>query len=122
MSTTGANIVRIYDVLLGTFPDNPTDQAIDELQGEILSALETAQPRGVILDISGVRTMDSFFARNISETAQMVDLMGGSTIVVGMRPAVAITAAELGYYLDEVEKARSTDHALEMLGVSRTPR
>jgi hypothetical protein len=72
----------------------------------------------VILDISEVTTLDSFFARVISETAGMVELMGGRAIVVGMRPSVAITAAELGFGLDSVDTARSTDHALLMLGVT----
>jgi rsbT antagonist protein RsbS len=118
MSTGNANIVRIYDVLLGTFPDNPTDAVVDEFQERILSEMESEQPEGIILDVSNVELMDSFFARHISETAQMIDLMGGTTVIAGMRPEVAVTAAELGYQLDEVEIARTTDHALEMLGVS----
>ncbi|UWG49163.1 The STAS (sulfate Transporter and Anti-Sigma factor antagonist) domain (plasmid) [Halanaeroarchaeum sp. HSR-CO] len=111
-------MVRIYDILLGTFPNNPRDQAIDELQEALLEEMEKSRPEGVILDISGVELMDSFFARHISETAQLVELMGGKTVIAGMRPEVAITAAELGYGLTEVETARSTDQALEILGVS----
>ena len=118
MSTTSGNVVRIHDILLGTFPDNPTDQAVDELQEEILEEMETAQPDGVILDVSGVGLMDSFFARHISETAQMIDLMGGQTVIAGIRPEVAITAVELGYHLDGIETARSTDTAFELLGVN----
>jgi len=105
-------------VLIATFPGRPTDQAVDELQQDVLDRMETADPRGVVLDISAVTTLDSFFARVISETASMVELMGGAAIVVGMRPSVAITAAELGFGLESVETARSTDHALSMLGIS----
>jgi rsbT antagonist protein RsbS len=118
MSTTSGNVVRIHDILLGTFPDNPTDQAIDELQQEILEEMETAQPDGVIVDLAGVGLMDSFFARHISETAQMIELMGGQTVIAGIRPEVAITAVELGYHLDGIETARSTDTAFELQGVN----
>jgi rsbT antagonist protein RsbS len=121
MSAGNAHVVRIYDVLLGTFPDDPTDPVVDELQEAILTEMETAPPEGVILDVSSVQLMDSFFARHISETAQMIDLMGGTTVIAGIRPEVAVTAAELGYQLDAVETARSTDHALEMLGVNWNP-
>ncbi|MFA9518458.1 STAS domain-containing protein [Halopenitus sp. H-Gu1] len=121
MSASSANVVRIYDVLLGTFPDNPTDPVVDELQETILEKMEISQPEGIILDVSNVQLMDSFFARHISETAQMIELMGGTTVIAGIRPEVAVTAAELGYQLDAVETARSTDHALEMLGVSWDP-
>lgn len=119
MLQNSANVVRIYDVLLGTFPNNPKDEVIDELQESLLEEMEQSRPEGVILDISGVELMDSFFARHISETAQLVELMGGTTVISGMRPEVAITAAELGYGLSDVETARSTDQALEILGVNR---
>lgn len=116
-TTDTAAVTQVYDVLIAAFPGRPTDQAVDDLQQDVLAQMEETDPRGVILDISEVTTLDSFFARVISETASMVELMGGTAIVVGMRPSVAITAAELGFGLDAVETARSTDHALSMLGV-----
>ena len=112
-----AAVTRVYDVLIATFPNRPTDRAVDDLQQEILQRMDELNPRGVILDISEVTTLDSFFARVIAETADMVSLMGGETIVTGMQPSVAITAAELGFGLGEIETARNTDHALTLLGI-----
>ena len=51
--------------------------------------------RGLVLDISTVETLDSFFARTIAETVQMVALMGGRTVLAGMRASVAVTATQL---------------------------
>jgi len=110
-------ITRVFDVLVARFPSQPTDQAVDELRAAVLAEIEESNPNGVVLDISGVNTLDSFFARVIAETAAMVELMGGTAIVAGMRPSVAITAAELGFDLGGVETARDTDHALSQLGV-----
>jgi len=117
MSSHSTAVTQVFDVLIATFPTQPRDQAVDDLQESILRKMEETHPRGVVLDISGVTTLDSFFARVISETAGMVSLMGGRAIVVGMRPSVAITAAELGFDLGDVETARNTDHALSMLGI-----
>lgn len=111
-------INEVYGVLIASFPGTPTDQAVDRLQEELLQQVDEKQPAGVILDISRVTTLDSFFARVISETASMVALMGGEVVVVGMRPSVAITAAELGYGFDDIETARDVDHALSVLGVN----
>ena len=113
------SVVWVHDVLLAAFPDNPTDQTIETLQSQVLEEIEHTPPTGVIIDLSGVETVDSFFARTIAETAGMIDLMGAETIVVGIQPPVAITAAELGYDLGAVKKARNTDHALKLLGVAR---
>lgn len=110
-------VLRVYDVLVVRFPEDPIDQTIDELQDAVLSRMDSETPRGVILDISTVSIMDSFFARTISETAQMVKLMGAEPVVVGTQPAVALTAAELGYELGRIRKALTTDHALTMLGL-----
>jgi rsbT antagonist protein RsbS len=118
MTERSAAITEVFDVLVATFPARPTDQAVEELQEDILTQMERTTPRGVILDIADVMTLDSFFARAISETAQMIALLGGDAIVVGMRPEVAITASQLGFGLEGVTTARNTDHALEMLGIS----
>jgi len=44
----------------------------------------------------------------------MVNLMGGRTIIVGMRPAVAITATQIGLTLGNVESALDVDRALDL--------
>jgi rsbT antagonist protein RsbS len=46
----------------------------------------------------------------------MVGLMGGETIIAGMRPAVAITATELGVTLGRTRTALNVDRALDMAG------
>lgn len=116
MSTSEPSTINeVYGVLIASFPGKPTDQAVDRLQEELLQAVGDRQPSGVVLDISRVTTLDSFFARVISETASMVALMGSDVVVVGMRPSVAITAAELGYGFDDIETARDVDHALSIL-------
>src|SRR5204862_1690249 len=90
------------------------DATISALQEKVLNAMEQHQPNGVVLDISAVETLDSFFARTLSETAQMVMLMGGRTIIAGMRPAVAVTATQIGLTLGKVEMALNVDRALNM--------
>ena len=76
------------------------------------------EAKGVVLDISAVETLDSFFARTVAETAQMVDLMGGRTIIAGMRPAVAVTATQIGLSLGKIETALNVERALDRLARS----
>lgn len=97
-----------------TMPADPDDSTVSALQERVLGAMERHDAKGVVLDISSVDTFDSFFARTVSETAQMVTLMGGRTIVVGMRPAVAVTAIQIGLTLGNIETALSVDRALDL--------
>jgi rsbT antagonist protein RsbS len=108
------SIIRVRDVLVVTMPPDPDDSVIAALQDNVLHAMERRESKGVLLDISSVETLDSFFARTVSETAQMVNLMGGRTIIVGMRPAVAITATQIGLTLGNIESALDVERALDL--------
>jgi rsbT antagonist protein RsbS len=103
-----------------TVPPEPDDATISALQERVLNAMERNNAQCVILDISQVETLDSFFARTVSETARMVTLMGGRTIIVGMRPAVAITATQIGVTLEGIETALTVERALDR--AERLPR
>ncbi len=80
-----------------------------------MSAMERYQVKGLVLDISSVQTLDSFFARVVVETAQMVVLMGGKMVIAGMQPNVAITTTQLGLTLGGGLTALNVDLALEMV-------
>ena len=108
------SVIKVRGLLMVTMPADPDDSTVSALQEKVLSAMERHEAKGVVLDISSVDTFDSFFARTVSETAQMVTLMGGRTIVVGMRPAVAVTATQIGLTLGNIETALSVDRALEI--------
>lgn len=108
-------MVQIRDVLLVTLPPDPDDTTIISLQESVLGNFQRAATKALLLDLSAVEIFDSFFARTVSETASMCALMGGRTILTGMRPSVAITATQLGLALHKVETALDVDRALDRL-------
>ena len=116
------SVIKVRDILMVTMPPDPDDPTVTTLQSKVLDALERYEAKGVVLDISAVETLDSFFARTISETAQMVTLMGGRTIIAGMRPAVAVAATEIGLTLSNIETSLSVDRALDMVTGKSTRR
>ena len=122
---TAISIISVRKTLMVTIPADPDDATISALQAEVLAAMERLEAKGVVLDISSVETLDSFFARTVAETASMVSLMGGRTVVVGMRPSVAVTATQIGITLGGIETALSVERALDLMDrppASRSPR
>jgi len=115
MAQGEVSIVKVRDVLLVTLPSSPGDSAVDNLQDKVLAKMVDLHPEGVILDISLVEVVDSFFARTTEETARMISLMGGRTVIAGMQPSVAITATELGLSFGQIETALSVEEALDIL-------
>lgn len=107
-------VIKVRNVLLVTVPPDPEDDFISNLQQKVLEKMEECQARGVILDISTVDILDSFFARTIVETVQMITLMGGQTIIAGMQPSVAITATQLGLTFGNIGTALDVDTAFDI--------
>ena len=116
------SVIKVRGILMVTMPPDPDDSTVSALQENVLNAMERHAPKGLILDISAVEILDSFFARTVAETAQMVRLMGGRTIVVGMRPEVAMTATQMGLTLNNIETALSVDRAFDMAAAPEPPR
>lgn len=114
-SGRSTSLLSVRGMLIATIPSDSGDATISTLQDQILHELERTRSRGLILDISLVETMDSYFARVVQETAAMVTLSGGSTVISGMRPSVAITATELGIGFEGVRTALNVERALDQL-------
>jgi len=110
------SVIKVRNVLLVSMPADPDDSTVAALQDRTLDAMSKHDVRGLVLDLSKVEILDSYFARTVAETAQMVGLMGGETIIAGMRPSVAITATELGVTLGKTRTAMTVENALDLAG------
>lgn len=115
MSSENIPVIKVRDVLMVTMPSDPDDPLVTSIQEQVLHAMQRYEAKGLILDISAVDTLDSFFARTLAETAQMVALLGGNTVIAGMRPSVAITVTQLGLKLGNTLTALDVDRALDLL-------
>ena len=118
MALESISVIRLHDLLLVTVPPDPDDETISALQERVLQAMALYEARGLVLDISTVQTLDSFFARTVAETVQMVALMGGRTVLAGMRASVAVTATQLGLTVGNALTALDVDRALDLLNAA----
>ena len=110
------------DVLLVTIQVDMTDQIALRLQDDLTRAIERLGARGVVIDISALEMVDSFVGRLISDTSAMSRVLDAATVVVGMRPAVAITLVELGVSMSGVMTALNVEKGLERLRLQRAAR
>ena len=115
MAIANISVIKVRDILLVTVPPDPDDDTVTHLQEKILEAMEIHEAKGLVLDISTVETIDSFFARTVTETAKMVGLMGGLTVLAGMRASVAVTTTQLGLALGKTLTALDVDRAMNLL-------
>jgi rsbT antagonist protein RsbS len=109
-------VLRFGDVLLVSIQTDLQDDAAVALQEDLAAQIVATGARGVLIDITGLDIVDSFVGRMLSTIASVSRVLDTETIVVGMRPAVAITLVELGLSLGGVRTALDVERGLRMLG------
>ena len=108
-------ILRMGRLLLVTIQVDMHDQVALMLQDDLTQRIVGDRARGVLIDISSLDVVDSFIGRMIGNIAAMSSVLDAQTVVVGMRPAVAITLVELGLDLAGVRTALNVEKGMALL-------
>ena len=108
-------ILKMGSTLLVSIQVDMHDQLALQLQDDLTQKIASTGARGVLLDISSLEIVDSFIGRMLSNIAGMSRVLDAETVVVGMRPAVAITLVELGLSLPGIRTAVNVEKGIELL-------
>ena len=111
-------ILKMGPFLLVSIQVDMHDRLALTLQDDLTERIVRDRARGVLIDISALEIVDSFIGRALGNIAKMARVLDAETVVVGMRPAVAITLVELGMSLSGVRTALNVERAMEMLQVA----
>ncbi|MCU0569115.1 MAG: STAS domain-containing protein [Oculatellaceae cyanobacterium Prado106] len=96
-------VVKLWDSILalpmiGTLDSSRTQVVMESLLQQILET----ESQVVIIDITGVPTVDTLVAQHLLKTVAAARLMGTDCIISGIRPQIAQTIVHLGVDLSEV--------------------
>lgn len=114
-------VIKVWDKILslpiiGTLDSRRAQVMMEALLHKIVETGSTI----AILDITGVRTMDTLVANHLIKTVTAARLMGTRCILTGVSPAIAQTMVQLGIDLTQITtRAQMADGirlALEMSG------
>jgi rsbT antagonist protein RsbS len=108
-------ILKIEQFLLVSIQVDMHDQLALTLQDDLTQKIVSTRARAVLIDISALEMVDSFMGRMLGNIASMSRILDAQTVVVGMRPAVAITLVELGLSLPGIRTALNVDAGLALL-------
>jgi rsbT antagonist protein RsbS len=115
METIPIPILKMGSCLLVSIQVDMHDQSAQELQDSLTNRISETGATAVLIDISMLEMVDSFIARMLGNISAIARVLDAQTVMVGMRPAVAITLVELGVTLDGIRTALDVEHGMKLL-------
>lgn len=108
-------ILKLGTALLVTIQVDMHDQLALALEEDLTAKIAATSAKGVLIDISALEIVDSFIGRMLDNIAAVSRVLDAETVVVGMRPAVAITLVELGLELRGVRTALDVERGMALI-------
>ena len=84
-----------------------------QLTEQLLAAIQTHRAKIVVIDITGVGTIDLTVANNLVQTVKASRLMGATTIITGLSSDIARTLVDLGVDVSMIRSVGDLQGGLE---------
>jgi rsbT antagonist protein RsbS len=108
-------ILRQGDYLIASIQSDLTDSEVLALRDDLAASVGRYRASGIVVDVTALDVIDSFVARSLRSIASTAQLRGAKTVVVGIRPDVAIAMVQFKLNLDPLHAALDLDEALGLL-------
>lgn len=114
-------VIEVWDGVLAMPLVGMVDSArAKQMMEQLLNRIVERQSRIVILDVTGVPSIDSGVADHLIRTTRAARLVGARSILAGISPQVAVTLVRMGISFGDLETVSDLRSALalalEMLG------
>jgi rsbT antagonist protein RsbS len=108
-------VLRQGDYLIASIQSDLSDTEVLALRDELAELVGRIRATGLVIDVAALDVIDSFVARALRSIARTARLRGAETIVVGIRPDVAIAMVQFNLNLEALRTALDLDEALALL-------
>jgi rsbT antagonist protein RsbS len=107
------------DYVIASIQTDLTDAQVLELRDTLAELIGRYRARGIIVDVGALDVIDSFVARSLGAIAITARLRGADTVIVGIKPDVAIAMVQFDLNLEPLRTALDLDEALTSLNSRR---
>lgn len=116
-TTTTIPVLSLYGRLLVSLQGDITDSQMEDLTRVVLERIRDSSSEGVVIDASGVWTMDSHLCAMLGKLAAAARLMGAHPVLSGLSPSIVMALQTMGIELDGIDTAIDLESALEIVGL-----
>ena len=103
------------NVVVASIQVDLDDDVLALFQQDLLSRVHEKDSRGVILDVSGLETLDAHEFAALRRVMSMVTIMGTESVLVGLQPGVVSALIEVGADVEGLRTAIDLDAAFALL-------
>ena len=97
------------------------DNVLERFRQDLLRRVHETGSRGVILDVSGLETLDPDEFAALRGIIRTCAIMGSESILAGLRPGVVSALVEAGADIDGLRAAINLDAAFSQLELQSQP-
>jgi rsbT antagonist protein RsbS len=118
MNTDDIPVVAIQvsrDIVVASIQVDLDDDVLARFQEDLLRRVHETGSGGVILDLSGLETLDSHELSALRHIIAMLKIMGAESVLVGLRPGVVSALIDAGADVDGLRAAINLDAAFDLL-------
>lgn len=115
-------IIRLWDQILVPLQGEITDALAERLREDVLETIHASGADGLVIDVTGIWTIDSHLCHVISRLAAAARLMGTRSVICGMSADIAMTLQTMGVDLSDVTTSLTVEAAFASLGVRKVGR
>ena len=109
------SILRQGSYLIASIHTALDDSEMVRFQHDLMDQIGRRRARGVIVDVAALDVIDSFASSTLRNLGAAARLRGAQTVVVGIRPAVALAMVTWGLDLEPARTALDLEDGLAHL-------
>ena len=110
-------ILRNGEYIIASIQSDLSDPEVLALRDGLIERVGQFRAQGIVVDVSALDVIDSFVARALRTIALTAKLRGAHTVIVGIRPDVAVAMVQFQLNLDPLRTALDLDEALALLAL-----
>lgn len=114
-SNLNTSTTIVNDCLIITLPNDISDEEIERGFNGILTIIEKSSVKGVILNLSMISSLDTYFFKVLERMAKTISLMGFRVVWVGLRPGVVSALIDLNIDIRKIKSACDLEQGISII-------
>jgi rsbT antagonist protein RsbS len=108
-------ILRQGGYLIASIRSDLSDAQLLAFRDDVAERVGAQRIRGLIVDVGALDVIDSFMARSLRSIVETARMRGAETVIVGIKPDVAIAMVQFNLNLEPLCAVLDLDEAVGLL-------